>query len=110
MFRHFIIASTFVVALGAAALVQTSTTTAQVFITGPYFYDPTPPRAGYYYPGVPFANTYGPPYYQGYGAPYYQGYGPPYTRNFGRDYLFPRYPTYTTPYTATTNAYGYYGY
>lgn len=64
-----------------------------------YFYDPTPPRAGYVYPGVPYTNRHGLPYYQGYGPPYYQGYGPPYT-GF---YASPYYPVTTVPY----NYYGY---
>jgi hypothetical protein len=107
MIRRLILTTGLAAVLTTAMLTNPSATRAQTFITGPYFYDPTPPRAGYFYPGVPFANRAGVPYYQGYGAPYYPGYGPPYTANYGQDYITQR---YVTPYTATTNAYGYYGY
>jgi hypothetical protein len=106
MLRQLIVAICSVAAFAAATLTIATTTNAQ-FVTGPYFYDPTPPRAGYYYPGVPFASPYGVPYYQGFGPPYYPGYGPPYTTNFGREYLLPP-QTYVTPHTATSVYDGYY--
>jgi hypothetical protein len=66
-----------------------------------YFYDPTPPRAGVIYPGVPYTNASGLPYYQGYGPPYFQGYGPPYTNIYANPYGYP---------AVTTVPYSYYGY
>jgi hypothetical protein len=75
-----------------------------------YFYDPTPPRAGYAYPGAPYYQGYGPPYYQGYGPPYYQGFGPPYYQGYGPPYVS-YYGSQSGMYpAATTVPYSYYGY
>jgi hypothetical protein len=59
---------------------------------GPYFYDDTPPRMGYVYPGVP--------YYPGYGPPYYPGYGPPYQPTISPHYPYPNYVPYYRVYRA----------
>jgi hypothetical protein len=67
----------------AVALLAAMPARAEFFFGGPYFYDFTPPRAGYAYPGAPYYMGYGPPYYEGYGPPYYPGYGPPYVNYYG---------------------------
>jgi hypothetical protein len=61
MFRRVALAVVFLATLGITELAS----------FGQYYYDPTPPRRGYAYPGAPYYPGYGPPYYSGFGPPYY---------------------------------------
>lgn len=102
MFPRTLLTTMLVVVVGIAGWAIPSTTTAQYF-GGPYFYDDTPPRMGYVYPGVPYTNRYGPPYYQGYGAPYANIYVPPFPPVPARSYNYGGY--YYGPTTGYYNNY-----
>ena len=103
MFTRTLLTTTLAVLVSVAIWMIPSAATAQ------YFYDDTPPRMGYIYPGVPYANRYGPPYYQGYGAPYSNVYVQPFPHMLAQPPYYRGYSGYYYgPYTAYYGAY--YGY